>query len=78
MKDLFDCTVKQFDKKVVYERNNIKMAYEKILLDQRQEMKVSEKKYDYLILNKVKKMEDFVHELAIGQAKLLEKVVSTS
>ena len=78
MKELFDCTVKEFDKKVTYERNNMKSAYEKILSEQRKQFKVNEIEYNHLMLKKIKKIEDFAHELAIDQAKLLEKVISNN
>ena len=75
MKILFDTTVNQFDEKIIYERRQIRTTYERLLQEQRKDMLNFEKRYNHLILSKVTKLEDFVNELAIEQAKLLEKFI---
>ena len=76
MKELFDATVKQFDDKVAYERNYIEKSYEKIILDQRTQMKIYEQNTRNAMLGKIRKLDDFVQELALGQARMLERAIS--
>ena len=75
MKILFDTTVKQFDDKIIHERNKIEASYKRINLEQRHEMDKFKNEYNSLILKKVTKIEDFVNELALEQARILEKLV---
>ena len=74
MKLLFDTTVAEFDKKVVYERNQVAQCYERILEKQKNMVLGFEMKYSSLYQQRIERLEASLDELTLEQARLTSRV----
>lgn len=70
MKILFDSTVKQFENKINYERNEVAKSYEKIVQKQKSMILGFEMKYSNLIKGRLDRLESFMDDLALEQARI--------
>lgn len=70
MKLLFDSTVKQFDKRLIAEKNQLAATYDRIIQKQKNMVLAFEMKYSNMIKSRIDRVEAFTNDLAMEQARL--------
>ena len=76
MKVLLDTTVNCLEEKHDHERYRMEATFDKILRDQRHASQSFKSEFASTVLNKVNNLETFSNDLALEQAKILEKFIS--
>jgi len=70
MKRLFDMTIARFTRKMDAERDRLQGSYEIIMREQKVIVQAFERKFSYLVMGRIEKVEQFMEDIALEQGQM--------